>query len=152
MGEQPKSKKTMLCRSSGKLYVYNAELAGDEYLGDSITEINGTLKFMCLETTTVEEPKRKNCKPKEVKSLSYYLEVTDNPELKKFVENSEIGKFGFVFEQDEYVWQIFLCSPKNDSLIFDVEKYRTRYAISKVMSIEQAIKGLKEDLLYISEN
>lgn len=150
--EQKKPKKTMLCRNTGKAYVYNAELAGDEYLGDSITEINASLKFMCLETTEIEPPKRKNCKPKETKTLSYYIEFTENPELKEFLKKAKTGKFGFVFEQDNNVWQIFLCTPRENENILDVEKYKTRYAISKNMPIEQAINGLAEDFLYITEN
>lgn len=150
--QQPKQKKTMLARSSGKSYIYNAELAGDEYLGDSLTEVKSTVKLMCLETTTIEEPKRKGGKPKEVKEVTCYIEVSDNKELADFVKTSEIGSFGFIFEENEATWQVFLCKPTDNPLVFELEKYHRRYALSKNIPIEKAITGLKEDILYIAEN
>lgn len=147
-------KKVMISRCDNNIvYIYESDIAGDEYNGYNIRKFNVTTKLMCTQTTQIEPPKRKGGKQKEIKTLTYTVDISENDEIMEYIKKSEFETFGIVFSQGENVWQIFLCKLKDDNpLSFDVLKFKTRYAISKNISLEQAINGIKDNSLYLLEN
>lgn len=148
MGDpQTKSKKSMICRNTGKLYVYGVDIQDSEYITERISEITGTAKLMCVETNIAIPPPRTGGKEKKVTEYTYYLEVSESEPLKKYMKESACKTFGFILEQDDNVWQVFCGTKQKDSNIFDLGKLVTRYAFSKPISIDLAIKELSVDIL-----
>lgn len=160
---QEKRKKEVIALSNQKehpVYIYRANAFDADYIGKNITAFSTRAKLVWIETSKELAPPvnkngtvKKNCKPKEEKSSQYYLELNECPEILKYMKEFECDCFGFVFEANGLTYQVFLAKQDIDNpYMFKLDKFRSKYAISKPMPIDMAIESLNHDILSLVDN